>query len=110
MNKLLAFYVMAACLGSGAGAWAHQPESDPAAKTANGKTSPAKKSSKAACSSMQGGVDASGAESIDAQAKTGQAKAAAGCGKDNGKASSPNAAPTTANPDVKRPTKGDPHA
>ncbi|MHA4866686.1 hypothetical protein ACXZ1M_03210 [Duganella sp. PWIR1] len=105
MNKLLAFYVMAACLGSGAGAWAHQAESDPAVKTANGKTSPAKKSSKAACSSMQGGVDASGAESIDAQAKA--KTTAASCGKANGKASSPNAAPTTANPDVKRPTKGE---
>lgn len=105
MNKKIALYVLAACLGTGAGAYAHQADPDPSVKTGNGKVAPTKQdkeNDKHPCTSMQGGVDASGAETVEAHAKTDKTKQDHACGKDNGKASSPHAAPTTPNPDVKR--------
>jgi hypothetical protein len=102
MNNKLAIYVLVACLGTGAGAWAHQAEPDPSVKTGDGKAAQAKQSEKSPCSNMQGGVDASGGENVESHAKTDKSKAkATACGKDNGKASAPHAAPTTPNPDVK---------
>jgi hypothetical protein len=103
MNKKLALYVLAACLGTGAGAYAHQTDPDPSVKTGDGKVAPAKKKTeKADCTTMQGGVDASGGENVEAQAKTGKTKTDNACGKHNGKAAEPHAAPTTPHPDVKR--------
>lgn len=102
MHRKLSIYVLAACLGTGAGAFAHQAQPDPSVKTGDGKAAQAKKPSKEPCSTMQGGVDASGAETIEAHAKTDKTKPDRACGKDNGKASAPHAAPTTPNPDVKR--------
>lgn len=102
MSNKLAIYVLAACLGTGAGAWAHQTQPDPSVKSGGGKAAQAKKADKDPCSGMQGGVESSGAETVEAHAKTDKTKPATACGKDNGKASSPHAAPTTPNPDVKR--------
>ncbi|MYM81446.1 hypothetical protein GTP44_05700 [Duganella sp. FT50W] len=102
MNKKLAMYVLAACLGTGAGAYAHQTTPDPAVKTGDGKAEQVKKTDKHPCTAMQGGVDASGAETVEAHAKTDKAKQNNACGRDNGKASAPHAAPTTPHPDVKR--------
>ncbi|MRW84272.1 hypothetical protein GJ698_09255 [Pseudoduganella sp. FT26W] len=102
MKNLATLCLLAGCLS--APAFAQQTNPDPSVKTGNGKTAPAKKSDKpaqAACGSMQGGTEASGGESVEAHAKTGKAQAA-NCGKENGKASAPHAAPTTPNPDVKR--------
>jgi hypothetical protein len=99
MKAFLTISLLACCLS--APAWAQQTTPDPAVKTGDGKAAQAKKTDKSACSDMQGGNEASGGESIEAQAKSGKAKTA-NCGKDNGKASAPHAAPTTPNPDVKR--------
>ncbi|MRW93153.1 hypothetical protein GJ699_24440 [Duganella sp. FT80W] len=90
--------ILVACLSTGA--WA-QSEPDPAVKSADGKTTPAKqKAAKSPCAGMQGGVDASGGESVEQHSKTSKATAnnSAACGKHNGKADKPEAAPTTANP------------
>lgn len=104
MKNKLAICLLAGCLS--AGAWAQQADPDPSVKTGDGKAAQAKQSDKRsdkhACTTMQGGVDASGAETVDAHAKTDKTKQANACGRENGKASSPNAAPTTPNPDVKR--------
>lgn len=98
MNRLMALYLMAGCLS--APAWAQQTAPDPAVKTGDGKAAQAKKPNASACNNMAGGTEASGGENIEAHAKTGKSKTTS-CGKDNGKASSPNAAPTTPNPEVK---------
>ncbi|SDF53621.1 MULTISPECIES: hypothetical protein [unclassified Duganella] len=104
MKNKLAICLLTGCLTTGA--WAQQADPDPSVKTGDGKAAQTKQSDKRAdkhpCTSMQGGVDASGAETVEAHAKTGKASQANACGKDNGKASSPHAAPTTPNPDVKR--------
>lgn len=100
MRTAIAFCMLAACLSQPA--WSHQQQTDPdpAVKTGDGKAAKAKKSDKQACGNMQGGNEASGGENIESQSKSGKAKTA-NCGRDNGKASAPHAAPTTPNPDVK---------
>jgi hypothetical protein len=99
MRTIIAFCMLAGSLNSPA--WAQQTDPDPSVKTGDGKAAQAKKADKPACSNMQGGTEASGGESIEAQSKSGKAKTA-NCGKDNGKASAPHAAPTTPNPDVSK--------
>ena len=102
MKAFLTIGMLACCLS--APAWAQQTEPDPAVKTGNGKTAPAKKAAKSPCSNMQGGVDASGGESVEQHSKAGKTGGnGAACGKSNGKANSPQAAPTTANPEMKDP-------
>lgn len=95
--------IAAACLCAVATA---QTDPDPAVKTGDGKTAaPPARSGRANCTGMQGGVDASGGESVVLQAKASQASArnSANCGRHNGKASAPHAAPVSPNPDVKKP-------
>ncbi|WP_432379172.1 hypothetical protein [Duganella sp. P38] len=103
MKQAFALLALAGCLS--APAWAQQQtDPDPSVKTGDGKAAQAqtRKAEKHPCTNMQGGVDASGAETVEAHAKTDKTKQDHACGKDNGKASSPHAAPTTSNPDVKR--------
>ncbi|MYM27415.1 hypothetical protein GTP58_03645 [Duganella sp. CY15W] len=99
----LAIPLLAFCLSSAA--YAQQTNPDPAVKTANGKAAHAKSTSQSKCAGMQGGVDASGGESVEMHAKSDKATAAnsKACGKDNRKADSPSAAPTTPNPEQKDP-------
>lgn len=84
---------------------AQQTNPDPSVKTSEGKAAKAKKPAKQDCTGMQGGVDASGGEAVEVQAKGSKTTAAnsANCGKHNGKAATPEAAPTTAHPEVKDP-------
>lgn len=102
MNSKLIACIVASCLSMAATAQQTMP--DPSVKTGDGKMAstkkPAKseKSDKADCSGMQGGVDASGGESVEQHSKASKASANHNCGKSNGKASTPEAAPTTANP------------
>lgn len=99
MRTLIAYCMLAASLS--APAWAQQPaDPDPSVKTGDGKAAQAKKSDKHPCTDMHGGNEASGGENIESQTKAGKTKST-NCGKDNGKASAPHAAPTTPNPDVK---------
>jgi|GEM_PF-3956513 len=102
MNSTWAIFMLAGALGSTA--YAQQTDPDPSAKTSQDK---AKKSGKKDCAGMQGGVDASGGESVEAHAKSSKATAAnsANCGKHNGKASTPEAAPTTPHPEIKDPVR-----
>lgn len=102
MKRAIALLALTGLLA--APAWAQQADPDPSVKTGDGKAAQAKdkKADKHPCTSMQGGVDASGAETVEAHAKTDKTRQDHACGKDNGKASSPHAAPTTPNPDVKR--------
>jgi hypothetical protein len=78
--------------------YAQQTTPDPSVKTGDGKTAPAQKPDKSNCSGMQGGVDASGGENLELHSKADKASPNHNCGKSNGKASTPEAAPTTANP------------
>lgn len=89
----------------GATAVAQQTTPDPSVKTSEGKAAKAPKAAKQDCSGMQGGVDASGGESVEQHAKSSKANSAnsANCGKHNGKAATPEAAPTTAHPETKDP-------
>ena len=84
---------------------AQQTNPDPSVKTSERKAAKAKKPAKQDCTGMQGGVDASGGESVESHAKTSKATAAtsANCGKHNGKAATPEAAPTTPHPEIKDP-------
>jgi hypothetical protein len=102
MNSFMAITLMAAFLGPSAMA---QTQPDPATKTGDGKAAQPRKTSQSNCTGQQGGVDASGGESIEMQTKSDKAGGhnSANCGKSNGKASAPHAAPTVANPDVKKP-------
>ncbi len=92
--------ILVTCLSISTGAWA-QTQPDPSVKTGDGKAAQAKpaktKSDKSPCAGMQGGVDASGGESVEQHSKA-SAGSSAACGKHNGKADQPEAAPTTANP------------
>jgi hypothetical protein len=88
--------MLAACLSTAA--YAQQSNPDPSVKSGNGKTSQAKQPAKDDCSGTQGGVDASGGESVEQHSKAAKASANHNCGRHNGKASTPEAAPTTANP------------
>jgi hypothetical protein len=99
----LAILLLTSFLGTTA--IAQQTSPDPSVKTSEGKAAKAKKPAKQDCTGMQGGVDASGGESVEAQAKGSKTNAAnsANCGKHNGKAATPEAAPTTAHPEVKDP-------
>ncbi|MYM66594.1 hypothetical protein GTP45_07040 [Pseudoduganella sp. FT55W] len=85
-------------------ATAQQTTPQSSSKTSESKAAKAKSPAKNDCSGMQGGVDASGGESVEVQAKASKTTAAnsANCGKHNGKAATPEAAPTTPHPDVKR--------
>ncbi|NYE59324.1 hypothetical protein FHW58_000476 [Duganella sp. 1224] len=96
MNSKLVACMLACCLGTAA--YAQQTSPDPAVKTGDGKTAQAKKTAASDCNNMQGGVDASGGESVEQHSKSAKASANHNCGKHNGKASTPEAAPTTANP------------
>lgn len=99
MNSKLLTCILASCLSLSA--YAQQTTPDPSVKTGDGKTAPAKKpakSDKSNCSGMQGGVDASGGENLELHSKADKASPNHNCGKSNGKASTPEAAPTTANP------------
>lgn len=89
----------------GTTAVAQQTNPDPSVKTSEGKAAKAKKPARQDCTGMQGGVDASGGESVEQHAKSGKTTAAnsANCGKHNGKAATPEAAPTTAHPETKDP-------
>lgn len=95
MKAILTVLILAGALSTGA--YAQQKQNDPPAKAAK-----AKKTAKSACSGAQGGVDVSGAESVEMQSKAGK-RAGANCGKSNGKAATPEAAPTTAHPETNDP-------
>lgn len=102
MNSTWAIFMLAGAIGTTA--FAQQTETDPLVKTSQDKAVKTKKSSHKDCTGMQGGVDASGGESVEAQAKSSKTSAAnsANCGKHNGKAATPEAAPTTPHPEVKK--------
>ena len=89
----------------GTTAVAQQTNPDPSVKTSEGKAAKAKKPAGHDCAGMQGGVDASGGESVEMHAKSGKTNAAnsAKCGRHNGKAATPEAAPTTARPEINDP-------
>ncbi|RZT09627.1 hypothetical protein EV582_1680 [Duganella sp. BK701] len=103
MNSTWAIFMLAGALGTTA--FAQQTETDPSVKTSQDKAAKAKKPGKQNCAGMQGGVDASGGENVEAHAKGNKATAAnsANCGKHNGKAATPEAAPTTPHPEIKDP-------
>lgn len=99
MNTKLIACTLASCLSMAA--YAQQTTPDPSVKTGEGKTAQTKKpakSDKSNCSGMQGGVDASGGENLELHSKADKASVNHNCGKSNGKAATPEAAPTTANP------------
>ncbi|TFW23731.1 hypothetical protein [Duganella callida] len=102
MNSFFAIALMAGYLSTASAA---QTNPDPAVKTGNGKTAQTKKAAQPDCSGAQGGVDVSGGESVEQHAKADKTKAgnSAACGKHNGKADSPQAAPTTPHPEIKDP-------
>lgn len=102
MNSTWAILMLAGAIGTTASA--QQTNSDPSAQTSPDKSAKAKKTSKKDCVGMQGGVDASGAESVEVQAKSSKA-IAANCGKHNGKADTLEAAPTTPHPELKDPVR-----
>lgn len=104
MKTTWAILMLTGLLGTTAVAQQTQP--DPSVKTSEGKAAAkSKKPSRHDCAGMQGGVDASGGESVEQQAKAGKTTSAnsANCGKHNGKAATPEAAPTTAHPETKDP-------
>ncbi|MTV41307.1 hypothetical protein [Duganella radicis] len=103
MKTTLGLLMLTGFLGTTA--VAQQTTPDPSVKTSAGKAAKAKKPARHDCTGMQGGVDASGGESVEVQAKTSKTTAAnsANCGKHNGKAAMPEAAPTTAHPEIKDP-------
>jgi len=105
MNSTWAILMLAGALGTTASA--QQTNSDPSAQTSQDNSAKAKKSGKKDCVGMQGGVDASGAESVEAHAKSNKATGAnsANCGKHNGKADTLEAAPTTPHPELKDPVR-----
>ncbi|MYM24594.1 hypothetical protein GTP46_18270 [Duganella sp. FT135W] len=105
MKNTWAILLLAGSLGTTA--VAQQANPDASVKT---KAAKANKPGKSDCSGMQGGVDASGGESVEVQAKASQATAAnsAKCGKHNGKAATPEAAPTTPHPEIKDPVRRPP--
>lgn len=99
MKPAIAIALLACCLS--APLHAQQTNPDPTVKTGDGKAASAKqKTDKSSCAGMQGGVDASGGENVEQHAKSSKTSNAnsAACGKHNGKASAPEAAPTTADP------------
>lgn len=100
MKTTVAILMLTGLLG--ATAVAQQTTPAPSVKTSEGK---AAKPAKQDCSGMQGGVDASGGESVEQHAKSSKANSAnsAKCGKHNRKAATPEAAPTTAHPETKDP-------
>lgn len=106
MNSTWAILMLAGAIGTTASA--QQTNSDPSAQTSQDKSTKAKKPGNKDCVGMQGGVDASGAESVEAHAKGNKATAAnsANCGKHNGKATPLEAAPTTPHPELKDPVRG----
>lgn len=99
MNSTWAIFMLVGSLGTTA--FAQQTDPDSSAKT----TTKAKKSGKQDCSGMQGGVDASGGENVAAHAKASKTTAANKCGKHNGKADTPEAAPTTPHPEIHDPVR-----
>jgi hypothetical protein len=96
MNSFFAIAVMTGFLSTSAMA----QTADPSTKTGDGKTTQPRKQAQAGCSGMQGGVDASGGESIEQHSKADKttARNSAACGKHNGKADTPEAAPTAPHP------------
>jgi hypothetical protein len=108
MNSTWAIFMLAGAIGTTA--FAQQTGNDSSVKTSQDKAANAKKPGKQNCAGMQGGVDASGGESVEAQAKSSKATTAnsANCGKHNGKAATPEAAPTTPHPEIKDPVRGSP--
>ncbi len=96
MKSKLVACVLAGCLS--AVAYAQQTNPDPAVKSSQDKPAKAKKPAPTDCSGMQGGVDASGGENLELHSKADKASVNHNCGKSNAKASTPEAAPTTANP------------
>jgi hypothetical protein len=108
MNSTWAIFMLAGAIGTTA--FAQQTDTDPSAKTSQDKAAKAKKSGNKDCVGMQGGVDASGGESVEAHAKSSKTTAAnsANCGKHNGKAATPEAAPTTPHPELGDPVRRSP--